>query len=83
MKRLEILVYPAREGCGLQHTGPRGVIFPWKFPAIENLKGGHISERISGNVYQGQRAWGGSNGSCTARVRHVTRELASGDVGDA
>ena len=39
---------------GLPHTGPRGAIFPWKFPAIENPKGGQISKRISRNIREAQ-----------------------------
>ena len=34
--------------------GPKGVIFPWKFPETENLKGVHISKRIAGNTCKAQ-----------------------------
>ena len=42
------------KSMGSSETGPTGVIFPWEFPATENLKGVHISERISGNAYRSQ-----------------------------
>ena len=47
---LEILVSSSQGGAGTLEKGHRGAIFPGKLPETENLKGGHISRRISGNV---------------------------------
>ena len=49
-KMVEILVSSSQGGAGTLEKGHRGAIFPGKFPETENLKGGHISRRISGNV---------------------------------
>ena len=53
-KMVEILVFSSQGGAGTLEKGHRGAIFPGKFPETENLKGGHISSRISGNVRPGQ-----------------------------
>ena len=53
LNRLEIYCVIGNSSL-LEFLSPQQVIFPGKFPEIENLKGCHISSRISGNVDQSQ-----------------------------
>ena len=73
-KVLEILVFTSQGGAGTLEKGPRGTIFPGIFLEIENLKGCHISSRISGNVRQGQCE--------TAFLNWAVQEIARGLTGE-